>query len=393
MNSIKRKVLILVSTTESFGQNLVRGIIDYARFCGNWSLSTEIPEYLRKRQKQKNYKKTLCKSDFDGVIAYLPDANEAQHISFKNIPAVVGHFTDETRRLKLPYLICDNFSIGRLAFDYFQNKGFKNFGFFGIDKLRWSVERCKALIKASREAGLNAVVYNQETKSSLDNADIINDIADWIKGLSKPIGILACNDDRGVYLIKACNLANIQIPNEVAIIGVDNDDILCNLTTPTLSSISYNSRKAGFEAAALLQKIMNDEKDCADRIIIPPIKVISRQSTDTLAIEDTDILAALRFIKKNSNRAIGVDDVAEAAGVSRRSLFRKFKKIMGHSVNQEINRNRIEHIKNILLTTNLAVTQIGGNLGFVSPSHLARYFKKQTGLTPRDYRKQNQTIL
>ena len=187
--------------------------------------------------------------------------------------------------------------------------------------------------------------------------------------------------------LKAPKLANLKVPDEVAVVGVDNDDLVCELYHPTISSIALNAERAGYEAAGLLDRMMTGEKMANQKIMVQPTYVVARQSTDILAIEDPDVISAMRFIRQHAKEPIQVSDVVKAIATSRQGLYQKFQKNLGSSINQEIRQVRIKIITRMLVETNLPVSRIAMALGFTSIDHIARYFKKEKGMGLLAYRR------
>ncbi len=198
---------------------------------------------------------------------------------------------------------------------------------------------------------------------------------------------MACNDMRGQHITEACAKAGIEVPYEVAIIGADNDSHVCDISNPPLSSIALDVEKAGFEACELLDKLMAGKKLKPRMIVIHPTRIVTRRSTDIIAIEDAIISEALQFIHNNANRPIQVSDITKALNVSRNALNYKFMKILRRSVYNEIKRVRIELIRQMLLETDLSVSHIALKLGYYNANHIARYFKQKTGISPLEYRR------
>lgn len=198
---------------------------------------------------------------------------------------------------------------------------------------------------------------------------------------------MACNDDRGRDVIEACKVSRVKVPDEVAVIGVDNDFLLCEFCSPPLSSISLNLEKAGFEAAQLLDDLIKGKKRNPSPIIVEAKAVIPRLSTDVFAVSDKTVLAALNFIYDNCTKPIQVSDVADEVGMNRRSLNRKFKKALKKSVKHEMDQIRIEIISKYLLETDFSISQIGREMGFTGPDHISRFFKNHTEMSCLEYRK------
>lgn len=212
-------------------------------------------------------------------------------------------------------------------------------------------------------------------------------IANWLKSLSGPMGVMAPNDDRAERVIEACKTAGLNVPDEVAVVGVDNDRTICDLSTPPLSSVALSYPKAGFDAAALLDRMMADNSGAMQTICIQPTHVATRQSTDVLAVDDPDVSAAVRYIRRHARTNIGVDGVVTHSGVSRRVLERRFRGTLGHTIHKEIRRVKVELMTTLLAETQLSISEIANKFDFPDIAHFSRYFRKATNLSPREYRK------
>jgi LacI family transcriptional regulator len=214
-------------------------------------------------------------------------------------------------------------------------------------------------------------------------------IAAWLNTLPKPVGIMTGNDVRGMQVLETCILQKIPVPDEAAVVGVDDDQLLCELSNPSLSSVAWNLEKAGFRAAELLDGLMSGRNACPQRIEVDPLWVVSRQSTDVVAVEDQEVAAALRFIRQNANKPIGVNDVVAQISLSRRSLELRFENCLGRTIRTEIERMRIMRTKQLLQETDMSVAKIGQVAGFSSLSYLCKVFHRETGETPAQYRRRN----
>jgi LacI family transcriptional regulator len=210
----------------------------------------------------------------------------------------------------------------------------------------------------------------------------------WLKQLPKPIGLMACNDDQGQHVLEACKIGGLHVPEQVAIVGLGNDDLICDLVNPPLSSIAVSAEKAGYEAAGVLDKIMAGKKVTNQKIVVRPTHVVTRQSTNVFAVDDRDVLMALHFIHRRARKeAIQVDDVLRAVSLSRRSLYNRFAQILGRSVHEEIKRVRVDQLAQLLVSTNVPISHIASTLGYSDIKNIARYFKQLKGMTPLEYRK------
>jgi len=213
-------------------------------------------------------------------------------------------------------------------------------------------------------------------------------MAHWLQRLPKPVGLMAANDDRARQVVEACNVAGILVPSEMGVIGVDNDDVVCGLSDPPLSSVAVNFDRAGYETARALDCLMNGKGPVPSRIIVRATHVVVRRSTDVIAVEDDVVAKALRFIRANTrNEKLNVGEVARSAGVSRRLLEKRFRRELGYSVLNEIRRVRTDKIAQLLVETQMPVSAIAEALGFSEIQHFARYFHSAKKMSPLAYRK------
>ncbi|MEM9644769.1 MAG: substrate-binding domain-containing protein, partial [Planctomycetota bacterium] len=212
----------------------------------------------------------------------------------------------------------------------------------------------------------------------------------WIRGLPRPIAIMGCYDFKAQQVLDACRQLNIAVPEEVSVLGVDNDHLICELSEPTLSSIIPDTKRTGFEAAELLQRMMSGESVSTDEpLITQPLGIEIRESTDTIAIEDESVAKALQYIRRHANNNIRVTDILRYVSLSRRSLEHRFKKCVGRSPHEEIQRVRIRRIKSLLSETTLSIQQIATQGGYEYGEYMSAAFRRETGMTPSEYRVKN----
>ena len=214
-------------------------------------------------------------------------------------------------------------------------------------------------------------------------------MARWLADLPKPVGLMACNDDRGREVLAACRQAKLRVPEEVAVVGVDNDELLCELSDPPLSSVALGAERAGFEAAALLDQLMAGRSKEPQRLVASALGVVARRSTDLSLHEDPEVAAAVKYIRDNAGRPIRVYDVVAGLGDARRTLEIRFQQALGRSIHAEIQRVRLERARRLLLETDLPLSKIAQASGFSSPSYLAAVFHRHLGVTPVKYRANN----
>ena len=375
------KIAMFLEDSRHYGQELKRGIARYSRTYGPWSFYREDQFYANRRKKgdlaflKRWGVDGIITRDFKGAVALLEVGVPV--VSVRNL----GFLEDTVQ------ITADNEAIGKMAFEHFSAKGFKEFAYCGFSNMPWSTQRQQSFTEAVQLSGADINSFKSRSSSRmLNREDEYNKIAKWLKFLPKPIGIFGCNDDRAYDIIEACKIAELEVPYEVAALGVDNDPQVCDFTNPPLSSILLGIEKAGYESADTLHKLIEGQKVDTDQVIVAPISVVLRQSTDIMACDDKMIAAALQFIRENSHELIQPIDVARKVDSSRRNLDEKFCKILGHTVFSEIRRVRSEAISRMLIETDLTISEIAIKLGYNDSDHIARVFRKAKKITPINFR-------
>jgi LacI family transcriptional regulator len=293
----------------------------------------------------------------------------------------------------VPVVKTDNTEIARLAAEHLRDCGLRHFAYCGYEGAEYSNKRGEAFARFIREAGLRCDVFTAgeprlagvRSQEQFGWAHEDNLVA-WLRGLPKPVGVMACNDARGHQLLNAADQLGIAVPDEMAVIGVDNHETICELTMPPLSSVEQNTHAIAREAVALLERMMRGEPASTEPILIKPCKVVRRRSTDLLAVPDRNLRKAMACIRSQSAR--GVDEIARVAGLSRRDLERRFAAVFGHSPGQEVLAVQLQSVKRMLTETDWPLYRVAEKAGFRHAEYLNVAFKRQTGMTPRAYRLQ-----
>ena len=381
------KIVLLVEHSRAFGRGILYGIARYSRLHGPWAFYRHPPYYMEPWGPRKTLswlKNIVRKFDADGVI--MRAGRNSESVLEMDLPIIVLDINE--RIPALANVVCSDIEIGRVGAEYLLNRGFQHFAYCGFDDMRWSRERGEGFRDRVKEAGFETSVYIQpKSKSNRSWEKEQSFVVDWLRLLPKPVALMVCNDDRGQYVTEACKIAGLHVPEELAIIGVDNDELICDLTDPPLSSVSINTEMAGYEAAELMEKLMAGEEMAGKLITVEPTHVVTRKSTDILAIEDREVAEAVRFIRRNAKRSLQVNEVAEAAALSRRVLEKRFRLILNRSVHEEIKRVRINLLTEMLTQTDMSISEITAEMGFPGAEHVARYFRKVKGMSLIDYRK------
>jgi LacI family transcriptional regulator len=376
------RIVLLLESSRASGRALLSGIARYAHHHGPWSFYWE-PAGL---EKAWPVLKTL---DADGII--MRDVEKVREVLACGIPAIiVGHSRTEVPGLV--NVVTDSTAIGRMAADHLLGCGFRQFGYCGmvqsgIERTPWSQQRCASFVARLREAGFDTHRYmTRQVTAKLSWSRERQLMARWLQALPKPVGILACNDDRGQQVIEACHAGGLHVPDQVAVIGVDNDELVCGLSDPPMSSVAIGFERAGYESAESLHLLISGRQPAQTKIIVAASHVVTRRSTNILAVDDPFVARALRFIRDHSRDPVSVSEVARAAALSRRALEKRFRQSLARSVFSEIRRVRVERISQLLAETTLPVAEVAEQLSFDGPQHIARYFRAEKGMTPREFR-------
>ena len=379
------KILLHIDTSRSCGRGILIGVARYSKEHGPWQISQRPPLYTYQNPQKASM---LGAEDWLADAMIVSTCEIPPEVIKAKIP-VVG--IDVHKKIyKCPNIIGDADAIASMAADYFLNKGFTNFAYCGFKDIDWSIQRSVSFKKVLAQRGhqVHSFIIKEKPANVLWDEQIL-DLGHWLKNIGKPVAVFACNDDCGGAVMQACQSASLDVPGDVVVLGVDNDEMVCITSRVALSSIALNFEKAGFEAAALLDKMVgsNQRQFKENNIILKPTHVVTRAFTDVMAIQDKHLSQALSFISKHCRQPIQVVDVVEAVGLSRRNLEYKFRKILKRSIQSEIRRVKVEHIAKMLIETDIPVTQMALYFGFSDATHIARYFSKEKNITPKEFRK------
>jgi LacI family transcriptional regulator len=379
--SPKRLVALLIETTNGYARGLLHGVARYTHECTHWQV------YFELHSPDSPPPKWFKGWKGDGILARIESRRMAQAILDIGVPVV-----ELRRKMKIPGVPAigpDHHEVARLAIEHLKERGFRQFGFCGLPR---AVDppmdhRADAFIQQLKEAGLPCSVFPTTRNVSWDQE--LRSIARWIASLPKPLGVMTCDDTHGLRLLQACGSLKVAVPDHVAILGVGNDDCVCSLCHPSLSSVDLAPATIGYEAAALLDRMMAKKRPSPEQnILVPPRGIVMRLSTDVLATSDQAVSQAIGFIRSHACNDVLVRDVLQHVKLSRSALEPKLKRVVGRTLHQEIRRVQIERAKNLLATTDLPTKQIADQTGFHYVQYLSRVFRKTTGQTPANYRKQ-----
>ena len=383
------RVALLIESSRSYGRELLMGIAKYVRIHGPWSIEFE------EGDPTEQLPKWFDRWKWDGIIARVSTPAMAGTIRRTGVPVV--DLSGSVPGARFPRIRSDEESVGRLAAGHLLERGFKNFAFCGFNGTDWSDLRRASFERRVAEAGSVCEVFDYAVPlQSLSASDYEEhgerherDLMAWLQALPKPCGLMACNDARGRQVLNCCREVGVAVPDEVAVIGVDKDEIFCELSDMPLSSVILNTQQIGFEAAALLAKLMAGGGDGPSSILVKPLGVMARQSTDVLAIDDRHIAAALKHIRERACEGVDVEGLLRLVPLSRSVLERRFSQILGISPKAEILRVRMERVCRLLAESDLSLAEVAHKAGFEHPEYMSRLFKRKLGITPGEFRKRS----
>ena len=374
------RIAVLVDTSSSWGRRVHTGIHKFARKHGPWQLFVEnrgLEQTLRVPAGWKG----------DGVIARVGSVAMARELSALKVP-VVNVSGIELSEGEFPRVSNDLKASAVLAAQHFMQRGFQHFAYFSLRGLSYVAKHQQAFVDAVIRAGGDFASFAVKPMAGAEpdwNLDLAK-LGEWLKSLPKPVAILTWNASSAREIIYGCQVAGLLVPEEVAVLSGSDDELLCELSAVPISGILVGAERIGHQAAHLLHNLLQGRAAPKREVLVPPLTIVRRQSTDTLAIRDRALVRALSFIRENASRAIQVSDVAQHSGVSRRVLERRFLEELGRSPATEIRRTHLELARQLLVETDMPIPEVAEASGFGSPEYLAYVFRTDTGKTPRRYR-------
>jgi LacI family transcriptional regulator len=382
----RRQVAVLIDFSRSYGRGLLSGVAKFVREHHEWSVQSEewrwtdaTPAWF------KNWKG-------DGIIAWVETPELADIVRTLGVPAV--DVRGSVANCGLPLIATENRTVVDLVAEHFMQRGFRHYAFCGFVGANYSDHRSHLFQERLAQADLACAIYNPPETSrdaqviELEKRGLLfqDHLSNWLKSLPKPVGIMTCNDIRGHQVVNACRRANLAVPEEVAVVGVDNDEIFCELCDPPLTSVALNTLQIGYEATALLEQIMDGGKSPEKPVRLPPLGIVTRRSSDVLAMSDRQLAAGTRFMREHAFQTININEVAKAAGMSRRVFERRFVAQVGRAPKAEVLRLRLERVKDLLADTDWTLAQIAERTGFKYSEYLHTVFTQKVGMPPGRFR-------
>jgi len=377
-----RHVALLIDTSSSYGRGLLRGVRKYVSEHDPWSM------YLDLRSLDSKPPSWLKSWSGDGLLVRTGNRLVAEAVAAAGLPTVEMRTSRFITDSASPFVGVDNAAIGTMVTEHFLDRGFRHFAVYGTSSEEAYEERRENFMQAVERAGFHCEAYQHPSKHDRhsDWEKEQQHVADWAAGLKKPVAVLACTDQLGFWFLDACKRAGVAVPEEIAVVGCENDECLAAMSSPPMSSVQFQTDRIGYEAAEILERLMSGDPPPEKPILVPPLGIEKRQSSDIVAVEDQELASALLFIRENSHRNISVEDVLQAIPMSRATLDQRMRATIGRTAKAEIVRVQLETVKRLLAETDLSLAQIADKAGFRHPQYMAELFKKKFGITPGTYR-------
>ena len=373
------RVALLVETTRTYTREVLGGVKRFIAAHGPWST------FLELRALDSAPPAWLRDWDGDGILTRTFTQEMADLISRTGLPAV------ELRATNLkgdrPFVGMDNASIGRSVAEHFFERGYRQFAAYSLRTERFFIERVQNFVRSVESYGCRCFELPETLSDSAADWEKSQDtLINWLSLLPKPVGIFAANDQLGVRLLDACQRAGVAVPEEVAVVGAENEETLCSFATPALTSVRFDGQTVGYKAAELLERLMSGKSVKLRETLIPPKGIIVRASSDELVINDRLVANAVRLIREDANKGLNVDNLCKRLNVSRSTLDRRMKSALNRSPKEEISRIRFREVERLLIETDLTMETIAELTGFTHSHYLQAAFKQIYGETPGGFR-------
>ena len=378
------KILLLTDFSSGYGRSLLEGVVRYARGAGPWAFY-RMPLYYRELHGDEGVVRWAEEWGADAIIAQLTDV-DLDILNRLDIPIIVQNYKE--RYHGLSNLTGDYYGTGVMAASFFIRKGYKAFAYYGFLDTVWMRERGEGFRDTVADHGYPVYVLDDDGQMSGGQWNFDAErVSRWLLDLPKPVALFACDDYYALQITEVCKMYNIDIPGDIAVLGVDNDNLLCNISDPSLSSIELDVENGGYEVGKLLHQFIEKKITAPVDVIIKPVRIVARGSTERFAVSDKYIGQVLDYIDENYRNPLSVDDLIRIIPYSRRVLEKKFKGETGMSVYQYIQQQRIDKFASLLIATHLPLVEAAANAGFTDYKNISRIFVKMKGMTPLQYRK------
>jgi LacI family transcriptional regulator len=384
-NESTRNVAVILNLNKDYDRKIAKGISRFAREAGNWTVYLE-DDFVNRIPSFQEW-------NASGVIANLDDEEIYGPLAGIKAPivGVGGAATISSVSLPVPYLATDNRLIAEIAADHLVERGLRNFAFCGIPAKEndphtaWSFEREKSFASYLESRGLQCSIYHSVFSHPSHWEIMQRELAGWLAALPKPIGVMACDDPKARHILVACQQSGIVVPDEVSVVGVDNDELMCQMISPELTSVIQNSEQIGYLAARTLDQCISGAA-CESFKMVSPTGLAVRQSSDAIHVEDPIVADCLRLIRDRLEQDLKVSDIVKYSGYSREMLDIRFRQSIQRTVAGAIQKAKVDRTKEMLLSTNYSLRAIADRLGFSSEQYLVKWFRQITGELPGAFR-------
>lgn len=378
-----RSVALLIETSNRYSRELLHGIRAYVQEGRDWAV------HLTEHGRGDHPPRWLRRWDGNGIIARIENRRIESAVRAKGLPVVSVSASGLAR--DLPTVISDSQAVATLAAEHLIARGFRSFAYCGDARFAWSTEHGRHFSRALESHGFSCQHFRSLKKDSANWLTEHHKLATWLSALPKPVGVMTCYDIRGQQVLDVCRHLKIAVPDEVGVIGQHDDHLLCELCDPPLSSVIPNPRRAGYQAALLLDRMMEGKRVAPKTYPIQPRGVAIRRSTDLVAVDDPVIAQAARFIQQHAVDGIRVADVLASTPLSRTALERGFQRHLKRSPYEMIQQIRFEKAEMLLRESTLPMAAIAEQAGFLTAEYLSARFKERFGISPKGYRQRHRS--
>ena len=385
------RISLLFNANKVYDRQVVEGVGEYLQASQtDWDIFIE--EDFRCRI--DNMRECLG----DGVIADFDDKEIEALLRNVEVPivGVGGSYHRPEDYPPVHYIATDNAALVESAFSHLKEKGINRFAFYGLPAScgkRWAQEREHAFRQRVAKERYQGVIYQGMETAPANWQHAQNRLADWLQTLPPQTGIIAVTDARARHLLQVCEHLKIPVPEKLGVIGIDNEELTRYLSRVALSSVAQGTRQMGYQAAKLLHRLMDQQTMPLQRILVPPVKVIARRSTDFRSLHDPAVIQAMHYIRFNACKGIKVEQVLDAVGMSRSNLEKRFKDETGETIHTIIHSEKLERARTLLISSSMPINEISQMCGYPSLQYFYSVFKKSYASTPKEYRQQNGEVM
>ena len=377
------KILVLIDSATEFSRRFLTGLIQYANENGPWTFY-RLPSYYKALYGESGIVERIKEWKIEAVIAQW-EYEGVDFLDQLDIPVFLQSYRNISGRFSK--ISGDYIGAGVMAAQFFAKRHFKNFAFYGNKNFFWSKARAEGYRREVERIRGNYYYFESELLDSMQWSREHVELDNWLQGLPKPVALFACDDNFALQVSEMCKVNNINIPDELSLLGVDNDELICNLSHPSISSIITDDENGGYQTGKMLQNLILNKNNIPFNINIDPVRIELRQSTEKYNISDSYVKTVLDYIHENIRLNISIDELTAIVPLSRRNLEKKFREATGTSVHQFILDKKVDLISTELLTTDKDLLDIAIETGFNDVRNVYRIFKKYTGYTPVSFRK------